>query len=114
MASGEQVTKAYVDLQDTNRLIQLTANMRQDHRIFGYSKPDTQSERLLLLSVFTSDVENNPFGCKLGAYYDTSGMEEGLSLKYISTTGDFVQAVYLDKLKQSTTVFFEKKWIAFL
>jgi hypothetical protein len=111
MASGAQVTKAYVDLKDANRLIHLTANMRQDHRIFGYEKPDTKSERLLLLSVFTSDVENNPFGCKLGAFYDTNGMEEGAALKYISTTGDFVQAAYVDKSKQSTTVYFEKKWI---
>jgi hypothetical protein len=62
-----------------------------------------------LLYVFTSDVENNPFECKLGVYYDTNGREEGTSLKYISTAGDFVQAAYVDKSKQSTTVYFEKK-----
>ena len=79
---------------------------------FGYAKPDIKSERLLLLSVFTIDVENNPFGCRLGAYYDTGGMDE-LTLKYNSTTGDFVKATAIDKANNSTTIYFEKKWIEF-
>jgi hypothetical protein len=73
ITSGDNITKAYVSASDSS--ISLASNMRQDHRIFGYEKPDTKSKRLLLLSVFTNDVENNPFGCELGAYYDTSGME---------------------------------------
>jgi hypothetical protein len=112
VASGDNITKAFVFLKDGDSTINLTANIRQDHRIFGYAKPDIKSERLLLLSVFTNDVENNPFGCKLGAYYDTGGMDE-LTLKYISTTGNFVKATATDKTNNSTTIYFEIKWIDF-
>ncbi|MCH5598647.1 hypothetical protein [Niabella ginsengisoli] len=112
VASGDNITKAFVFLKDGDSTINLTANIRQDYRIFGYAKPDIKSERLLLLSVFTNDVENNPFGCNLGAYYETGGMDE-LTLKYISTTGNFVKATATDKTSNSTTIYFEKKWIEF-
>jgi hypothetical protein len=112
VASGDNITKAFIFLKDGDSTINLTANIRQDHRIFGYAKPDINSERLLLLSVFTNDVENNPFGCKLGAYYDTGGMGK-LTLKYIATTGNFVKAIATDNTNKSTTIYFEKKWIDF-
>ena len=112
LASGDDITKAFVSLKEGDSTIYLTANIRKDHRIFGYAKPDTKSERLLLLSVFTNDVENNPFCCRLGAYYDTGGMDE-LTLKYNSTTGNFVKATATDKTNKSTTIYFEKKWIEF-
>lgn len=112
VASGDKITKAFVFLKDGDSTINLTSNIKQDHRIFGYAKPDIKSERLLLLSVFTNDVENNPFGCRLGAYYDTGGMDE-LTLKYNSTTGNFVKATAIDKANNSTTIYFEKKWIEF-
>ena len=110
IASGDNINKAYVSLQDSS--IEMRASMRLDHRIFGYAKPDTKSERPLLLAVFTNDVENNPFGCKLGSYYDTGGMEN-IKLKYVDTLGTFVKAVAIDKLNKATTLYFEKKWIMF-
>lgn len=110
VASGDNITKAFASLKNSDSTINLIANIRQDHRIFGYAKPDIKSERLFLLSIFTNDVENNPFGCKLGAYYDTNGMEN-LILKYKSTTGNFVKATATDKTGTSTTIYFEKKWI---
>lgn len=112
VASGDNITKAYVFLKDGDSTINLTANIKQDHRVFGYANPDIKSERLLLLSVFTNDVENNPFGCKLGAYYDSGGMDE-MTIKYTSTTGNFVQATVTDKTNKSTTIYFEKRWIEF-
>jgi hypothetical protein len=62
--------------------------------------------------VFTNDIKNNPFGCKLGAYYQTSNMDD-ITLKYISTTGDFIKAEAIDKTNKSTTIYFEKKWVEF-
>jgi hypothetical protein len=62
--------------------------------------------------VFTDDVENNPFGCKLGAYYETAGMDK-LTLKFISSNGNFVKAVAIDKTNKSTIIYFEKKVIEF-
>ena len=110
LASGDQVTRASVSLKERDSSITLIANMRQDHRFFGYAKPDVASERLILLSIFTNDVENNPFGCQLGAYYGTSNMEN-LQLKYTATEGNFVKAIVTDKDGKVTTLYFEKKWI---
>jgi hypothetical protein len=112
VTSGDNITKAFIFLKDGDSTINLTANIKQDHRIFGYAKPDIKSERLLLLSVFTNDVENNPFGCKLGAFYDTRSMNE-LTLNYIMTIGNFVKATATSKTNNSTTLYFEKKWIDF-
>jgi hypothetical protein len=112
VSSDDDINKAFVALQNGDSTIHLSMNKYQDHRIFGYVQPDVKSERLLLLSVFTNDVENNPFGCKLGAYYDTGGMDE-LTLKYVSITGNFVKAIATDKTNHSTTIYFEKKWIEF-
>jgi hypothetical protein len=109
-ASGNKVTKAYVTSQDSS--IDLTANIRLDHRFFGYANPDIKSERLLLFSVFTNDVEKNPFGCKLGSYYDTRGMQN-IKLKYLETAGNFIKAVAIDSSNNLTTLYFEKKWIVF-
>ncbi len=109
-ALGNKVTKAYVSIQDSS--IDLTANIRLNHRIFGYANPDIKSERLLLFSVFTNDVEKNPFGCKLGSYYDTGGMQN-IKLKYLETTGNFIKAVAIDSSNNLTTLYFEKKWIVF-
>lgn len=55
--SGNDTNKAFVFLKDGDSTIYLTANMKLDHRIFGYSQPDIKSEKLLLLSVFTNDIE---------------------------------------------------------
>jgi hypothetical protein len=107
--AGENITKAYVISSDSS--INLTANIKADHRIFGYEKPDKNSKRLLLISVFTNDVEGNPFGLELGAYYDTGSMDN-LKLKYEETVGDFVKASAIGNNKV-TTIYFEKKWIAF-
>lgn len=110
ISSGDNVTKASISLSDSS--ISLTANIRKDHRVFGYAKPDTKSERLLLLSVFTKDVEGNPFNCELGSYYDTGGIEN-LTLKYIESVGEFVKAVAIDKSGKRTDLYFEKKWVEF-
>ncbi len=107
--AGDDLTKAYVAEDST---ISLTANMRADHRIIGYAQPDTASKRLLMLSVFTNDVENNPFNCELGAYYDTAGMEN-LTLKYQGTIGDFARVIAIDKSNKATTLFILKKWLVF-
>lgn len=112
IASGTDITKAYVFLKDGDSTIRLTANIRKDHRIFGYSKPNTKSERILLISVFTNDVENNPFGCRLGSYYDTGGMK-GMTLKYKETLGKFIKAIAIDNSNNKTVIYFEKKWIHF-
>jgi len=108
--SDTNVTLAYVSYQDSS--ICLVGNMRADYRIFGYAKPDTKSEKLLLISIFTDDVDGNPFRCKFGAYYETSDMKN-MNLKYKGTSGNFIKAVIIANKKDETVVYFEKKWIEF-
>jgi len=110
---SDEITKAYVNLSARDSLIRLHANIRIDHRFFGYEEADKQATKLLLFSIFTNDVEHNPFQLKLGAYYDTSDLEsKGLKLKYAGLKGDFVAAKIIDATDTPVgTVYFERKWV---
>lgn len=55
--------------------------------IFGYESPSTKSKKMICISPNTSDVEDNPHNCLLGAYYTT----DDLVIEYISTEGSFVK-----------------------
>ena len=70
--------------------ILMTAQIRKDHRIFGYRDKDEGSEKMILLSIFTNEVEANPFACEYGAYYDISGIKD-FELHYGSTEDQFVK-----------------------
>ena len=75
-----QWLKATISKADS--IISLTANIRRDPRIFGYQKPDINSKKMILLSVFTKDVEGNPFKCAYGSYYQTSNMKS-MDIKFL-------------------------------
>lgn len=105
----EYVNKAFIDKKDS--LIWLTVNMKRDHRIFGFEKPDVKSKRMILLSIFTKDVENNPFNCPYGAFYGTSGMKN-TTLKFKENVGDFAK-IEIQKENLKEVVYFEKKWLEF-
>jgi hypothetical protein len=104
--SGDHISKAYV----SDGLLYLNANIKKDHRVFGYAQPDTLSERLFLLSVFTNDVENNPFNLAVGGHYELD-MYTQLRIKYQSHDDRFVKAIATDSLGKKTTLYFEKKWV---
>lgn len=104
--SGDHISKAYV----SDGLLYLNANIKKDHRVFGYAQPDTLSERLFLLSVFTNDVKNNPFDLAVGAHYELD-MYTQLRIKYQSHDERFVKAVATDSIGKKTTLYFEKKWV---
>lgn len=107
---NSQRLKATVSKTDST--IDLTANMRFDHRIFGYSRPDTGSKKMILLSVFTNDVEGNPYNCTYGSYYQTSGMKN-MKLKFISKNGGFIKAAIIKKDSRTAIIYILNKWIAF-
>lgn len=92
--------------------ISLTANIRLDYRIFGYSKPDTSSGKMILFSIFTSDVKGNPYKCPLGSYYQTPGREV-MIIKSVGKNGEFVKAKILRRDSADVTVYFLKQWIEF-
>ena len=106
---SEYMGKAYIDKDGS---IWMTANMKKDHRIFGYKNKDINSTKMILLSIFTNEVKNNPFKCKYGAFYDTSGMND-LTLKYVSTENDFLKIELIKEGKTIDKVFMLKKWFEF-
>ena len=106
LSAGDKVTKANISLVDST--FALRADMRKDHRIIGHAKPDINSQRLIIFSIFTDDVENNPFKCELGAYYDTEEMEN-IKLKFVENDSDFVKVIAIEEPNKVTPVFFLKK-----
>jgi hypothetical protein len=87
----------------------VSGEIKCDYRIFGYSAPDINSEKLILFSVFTKDVEKNPYKCSLGAHYDSNAIAE---VRYIKDTGKFVKTRLLSNGK-SFDVFFLKTNVEF-
>lgn len=111
---GEQFTaKATVSRQDS--IITLSSGLGpgyKDFRIFGYERPDSNSRKMILISIFTSDVKNNPFHCPFGAYYQTFEMEN-MQLKYIGKTGPYIKARVIKNGRRQATVFILRRWIRF-
>ena len=105
-----QILKAIVSKSDST--IWLTANIRLDHRIFGYAKPDTNSRKMILLSVFTNDVKDNPFNCPYGSYYQTSEMDD-MKMKFISKNGVYIKAAIIKNDSAAAIIYILKKWIEF-
>jgi len=104
----EKYPDRYSKLIHMDDKLYLVANIRKDHRIFGFAKPSYDSDLMILFSIFTNDVEGNPFTCLIGSYYDTS--IPSIEIKYLQDIDDFVKTkvYYLDK---EYIVYFEKKWI---
>ena len=107
----DHINKADIFRKDSS--VTLQAFMRMDHRIFGYERADTNSRKMILLSIFTFDVKDNPYHCPFGAYYQTNDMGDSLSLKYAGDANGFVQVQIFKRDSLATTVFMEKRWVTF-
>ena len=77
--------------------------------IYGYKLPDLKSEKMICFSSFTSDVDNNPHKCVLGAYYETGD----LNIEYITIEGNFVKLKFKEEGKQDTLFYVETEYIKF-
>jgi hypothetical protein len=108
--AGPEINKAAISVSDSTMWV--GQNKYQDHRIFGYQKPDTSSKRMILISVFTNDVEDNPFKCPLGSYYH-SGSIDDITLKYLSNENEFIKVKALKNDGTETIVYILKKWTEF-
>ncbi len=107
-AAGADVNKLLVSTSDS--LLWIPEDKHLEHRIFGYEKPSTASRKLVLISCFTGDVENNPFALPLGAYYT---LDDHHKLKYQKSEQGFIKTKLILNGKECTDVYFEKKWIEF-
>ena len=104
-------TKAFIDRK--TKSFTLVADIRKDHQIFGYSAPDSHAKKLIIFSVFTTDVKNNPYHCPLGAYYQTSDLRPGESIRFISETPTFVKLTFLDASHQLTPFYIKRAFVRF-
>jgi hypothetical protein len=103
--------KAMISLSDSS--LTVYENIRADYRIFGYQKPDTNSRKMILFSVFTSDVKNNPYKCPFGAYYYSGAMHD-TKIKYVRKAGTFVEAHLIrDTEIKPTSIYILKDWVKF-
>lgn len=92
---------------------ELVANMRQDHSIIGYAAPKVTAPKLILFSIFTSEVEGNPGRYPLGAYYETSKLKPGTRLVFVGKKAGFVQLNYLAPDAKPTPVYVRQQDVAF-
>ncbi len=106
----EAMQRAVINKSDSSFTVY--NNIRADYRIIGYQLPDTSSKKMVLFSVFTADVENNPGRCPYGSYYGSPGKED-LEIKYIGDQGNFVKAFINNAKGESATIYFPKKWVEF-
>ncbi|MGB8191513.1 MAG: serine hydrolase [Chitinophagaceae bacterium] len=109
--SEESMQRAQISKRDSILLV--NQNIRKDYRIFGYERPDTSSSRLILFSVFTRDVQNNPYRCTYGAYYSSPAIKEK-EIKFIGHAGAFVKTALIIQGKIVCELYFEKRWVEFV
>lgn len=106
----QNTQKAVVSKSDSS--FSVYGNIKKDYRIFGYEKPDTNATRLILFSVFTRDVDHNPYKCRFGAYYQTGALED-TEIKFKATVGSFIATDLFVMGKKVAEIYFEKRWIDF-
>ncbi len=109
--AGHAQTKAFVDRKTKN--FSLIGNIRNDYKIFGYSFANITSKKLILFSVFTKDIEGNPYKCRLGSYYETSGLKEGDKIIFVSIIGNFVKLNFITSNNIITPFYIKRKLIEF-
>lgn len=102
--------KAEILLSENDSTFYVNTHITKDYRIFGYSEPNVNSEKVILFSVFTSDVDGNPFKCKYGAYYDMK-YDEKYNITFQSIDGDFVKTKLTTNDGVIAYVYFEKRWV---
>ena len=103
--------KAMINLSDSS--LTVYGDIKADYRIFGYQKSDTNSRKMILFSVFTSDVEKNPYKCPFGAYYSSGAMQD-TKIKYVRKAGAFVEAHLIkDTDIKPTAIYILKDWVEF-
>ena len=101
-----------LEVLKSDNSINLYMSKNKECRIFGYKKPNKNSNRMMLLSVWTFDVKDNPGNYPFGSYYETSSME--MELKYVGKENTFIKAALMKNKKQVAIVYFEKKWVKFV
>jgi hypothetical protein len=104
------IQKGTINLSDS--ILSISGSIQADYRVIGFANPDTCSKRLIVFSVFTRDVDGNPYGCQYGSYYSTQSIDSVL-IKYTAKVKGFIQASVIVNGLKKTSVYFESRWIRF-
>jgi hypothetical protein len=108
---SEFVNKIEISKKDS--IMSLYSSMQKECRIFGYEKPNKNSRKMILISIWTFDVKGNPSNCKYGSYYETNSMDD-MELKYIGKEDSFVKAALIKNKIKTAIIYFEQKWVKFV
>jgi hypothetical protein len=95
---------------DRSGSLRVYPDRTQEHRIYGYARPDTGATKLLTISSFTADVSGNPYGCSLGAYYSSDDMS-GLDLKVNRFNGPWAEVIATQGNEAPVVIFILREWI---
>lgn len=107
--NSDEFNKFFMYDDDHTMSLKLVSHMTSRHRILCYDSPSLTANPILLYSIYTSDVQNNPFGFEFGAYYDEIGPDS--KMYFLGFDGDFVKAEYIDKAGKEHIVYFERHWL---
>jgi len=77
--------------------------------VLGFLLPDVESKKMICFSSYTSDVENNPYKCELGAYYDSSDV----NIEFVTIEGNFVKLKFKKEGDEDKFFYIEKEKIRF-
>ena len=102
-----------IEISKKDSIMSLYSSMQKECRIFGYEKPNKNSKKMILISIWTFDVKGNPSNCKYGSYYETNSMDD-MVLKYIGKDNSFVKAALIKNKIKTATIYFEQKWVKFV
>ena len=106
LKSDTNSTKLLIDKTDS--IASLFANMQSDHNFFGYSQPDSNSTKLILFSIYTNQVKDNPHHCKYGAHYSDTSLEKK-HLKFICYSKNYGQFKLMENKKEIAVIYFKNQ-----
>lgn len=101
-------TPAKLSIDQSDSITSLFANIHSAYTFFGYSKPDTNSTKLIVFSIFTNQVKGNPHQCKYESHYGDNSLGEKL-IKFCSYTGEFGKFQLIKNAKVIDQLFFKKE-----
>ncbi len=99
-------TKGYVD--SNTKEFHLKGNISDNYTIYGYASPDLKSEKLIKFSLTTSPVKSTAV-YKLGSYHETTSLNAGDRIKFISVIGKFAEMNFIAADNSVTTFYIRKK-----
>jgi hypothetical protein len=118
-AQSDTITPSFIDttpaklsIDKSDSTTSMFGNIHSDYTFFGYSKPDTNSTKLIIFSVFTNQVKDNPHKCKYGAHYGDNSLGDK-SIKFSGYNDEFGKFQLIKNNIVIDQLFFKKDYFKF-